>query len=96
MSNRTPPLTRLASCEEKNMKAFKRTYRIVTSIISVFFAVMLFVTIKDIHGVPRSLLFVAMGVAAIWGIYYFFLGSVFQHFYERGKKEGKQNNTDFA
>ena len=76
------------------MNAFKRTYRMVTFFISVFFAVMLFVNIKDIHGVTQSLLYVAMGVAAIWGIYYFFLGSVFRHFYEKGKKEGTQNDTN--
>ena len=72
------------------MKTFRRTYRIVISIISAFFALLLFVAIKDTHGVPRSLLYVAMGVAAIWGIYYLLLGSVFQHFYEKGKEEGKQ------
>ena len=76
------------------MQAFRRTYRVVTAVISAFFAVMLFVNIVDIHGVAMSLLFVAMGVAVIWGIYYFFLGSVFRHFYEKGKRDGRHGDAD--
>ena len=64
--------------------------------VSIFFAVMLFVTIVDDHGVAKSLLFVAMGVAVIWFFYYFLLGSVFRHFYEKGKKEAKENDSDFV
>lgn len=77
------------------MKDFKRGYRLVVFFISCLFAVLLFVAIVDIHGVAKSLFFVGLGVAVIWIIYYFFLGSVFQHFYNRGKKEGEENNSDF-
>jgi hypothetical protein len=68
----------------------------VTAIVSAFFAIMLFVTIVDIHGVINSLFFCALGVAAIWGIWYFFLGSVFKSFYEKGKKEGEEKESDFV
>jgi len=78
------------------MKDFKRTFRIVIAFISAFFAVMLFFTIKDVHGVPKSLLFVGLGVATIWFFYYVILGSVFQHFYEKGKEKGKEDNSDFV
>lgn len=78
----------------KDMKSFRRTYAIVTSVVSLFFAVMLFVAIVDVHGVALSVLYVAIGVAAIWGIYYFFLGSVFRHFYEEGRREGRRGDAE--
>jgi hypothetical protein len=78
------------------MKSFRRTYAVITAIISAFFAILLFTAIVDYHGIAKSLLFVAMGVAVIWGIYYFFLGSVFQHFYEKGKKEGEEDESGFV
>lgn len=75
------------------MKGFKRTYAMVTLVISTFFAVMLYLSIVDVHGALKSLFFVALGVAAIWGIYYFFLGSVFRFFYEKGKREGRGDKS---
>lgn len=72
------------------MKDFRRNFAIVTAAVSALFAVLLYPAIVDYHGPLKSLFFVALGVAAIWGIFYFWLGSVFTHFYKKGRREAER------
>lgn len=72
------------------MRDFRRSFAIVTAAVSALFAVLLYPAIVDYHGAFKSLFFVALGVAAIWGIFYFWLGSVFKHFYEKGRREAER------
>jgi hypothetical protein len=90
------PISHDVSDEERDMKDSKHTYRIVITFISALFAILLFTTIKDDHGVLKSVMFVCLGVATIWFFSYVVLGSVFRHFYEKGKEEGKEDNSDFV
>ena len=69
--------------------------RILATIFSLTFAVLLFPSIVGVHGVFKSSIFTMLGVGFIWFLY-FMLGSLFTHIHEEGKKEGRDNNTDFV
>jgi hypothetical protein len=75
------------------MRRFRRGHAIATAIASAIYGILLFPSIVDTQGVPRSALYVAMGIAAIWGIYYFAWGAVWRHMYNQGRKDERQNKT---
>jgi hypothetical protein len=68
------------------MNNLHRIGRILAIVFSVTFAALLFPTIVGVHGVLKSLGFVAMGVTVIW-LAYFGLGALFGHINDEGKKE---------
>ncbi len=67
----------------------------LTTIFSVMFALLLFPTIVGDQGTSRALMFAALGVGVIWFVY-FFLGTLFRHIHEQGRREGEEDNTDFV
>ena len=60
--------------------------RILATVFSITFAVLLFPTILDDHGYLTSSLAVLAGVGFIW-LAYFGLGQLFGHLYEQGRKD---------
>jgi len=69
--------------------------KVLATVFSVTFAVLLFPTIVGHYGVAKSLMFTMLGVGFIW-LVYFLLGSLFKNLYEHGRKEGEEDNTDFV
>jgi hypothetical protein len=72
------------------MRGFRAGHAAVTAVLSAVFAILLYPAIVDTHGAAMSVFYVALGVTAIWGIYYFLWGAVWRHFYERGRKEERE------
>jgi hypothetical protein len=71
------------------------TGRILAALFSVVFAVLLYPSIVDEHGVFLSLVYTLLGVVVIW-LVYFLLGSLFRHLYDAGVQQGRDDNSDFV
>lgn len=69
--------------------------RVLATVFSVAFAILLFPSIVGVHGIARSAGIVLLGVAFIW-IVYFGLGALFRSLYEEGKKDASDDNADFV
>ena len=52
--------------------------RVWTSFLSITFALLLFPSIVDLHGIGMSLLYTGLGVGFIWFLY-FMIGSLINH-----------------
>lgn len=76
------------------MKRFRLIATTLAVGFSVTFALLLFPEIVGVYGVPKSLLFVGVGVGCIW-LFYFLLGRLFGHIYAAGKTDASENNRDF-
>jgi hypothetical protein len=74
----------------EKMRRFRPGHAIATAAASAIFGILLFPSIVDTHGVPKSALYVALGIAAIWGIYYFLWGAVWRHFYNQGREDERK------
>ena len=69
--------------------------RLLATVFSVVFAVLLYPSIVEVQGVFRSGVYTLLGVGFIW-LVYFLLGSLFKHLYDEGLKEGRDDNSDFV
>lgn len=77
------------------MHAFHRAATIVTAVLSATFALLLYVTIVEDYGAVLSVGIILLGVAVIWAAY-FGLGALFGYMHEQGRREGRDDNSDFV